>query len=61
MDLNEAEGSSGGVNQMEHGDSQRVMNERQRSKFGMGKVMDQTTAMQREIVELKDINKEIHI
>ena len=57
MDLNETEGSSGEVNQREHGDSQRVINEKQRSKFGMDKVMDQIDAMRRKIIELKDMNK----
>ena len=61
MDLNEAKGSSGGVNQREHGNSQRFMNEKKKSEFEMDKIMDQIDAMRREIVEWKDINKEIHI
>ena len=55
--LSEVEESSSEVNQSGYGDSQRVMNDRQTSETRM----DQTDAMRRKIVELKDMNKEIHI
>ena len=49
MNLNKAEGSSGGVNRREHGGSQRAVNDRQRLEFGV----DPTDAMRKKIVSYR--------